>query len=826
MVNNPSRTSLQSGEVSVGVACEYHIGSDELHKHPGRVLAFSTNAPANSILNIRKFRYEDFGDVLVAATGNGEIWEGDAAPNATGNIWNGAASVTGRSKTAIPHFNAFADRWIVCNGVDENLLREGAVVPGTSSNYRTLGMKPAIGQTKANRQTVQGTIGFADSNSGDWTDGDNASNSDDDYALGQTSDIQTKIQTYTFSTDIVAIDRVLRVKHVGFGAGKSSLTTDMRRDVLGGSFGEVPTGGSLDGIDLGRYKIEFSINDGFTFSTLFDSTSSYSETTSTAALDDSLDFGASSLIVKVSLIGQAGSISMRLFNIYIDNGGQIQRTIQVGIEYFVTEYYIDSDGAQHESIHTHLTEEDSSPDTAAGTQAWAMDITLPTAAANTFTTGYRIYRSIDETSGGFPFMYRIGQVALDDVLVKNGVNTFVDDFESSLTSASDKTDLFNFITILFFNGANIDFAIQNAPPRAKMSINYQGSVVYLPKDKPRTLWYSLPTSVSANAAEQVPAPYYLEFLTAENDTVVSAALTNGGRSLVVYFDSYTMIVHYLPQAGDGGTFDNRVSDYVSQQRGAAGVHTTTTFTPEDGASTIAASVDALGMWVTDGVGLIRNVSKDFDWEGTFKGIDLTTAMLVNNPEMRRLEFIYYDGDKWKDLHFFYGEQKPNGQPKITGPHPAGYRCKTYTKVGSDWVGWSGDASTTGAVWAERIGGIDSSNGYDADGNIPYQVETKDEYAFGLSDSALLTYIYPKFNERALSDKIITVKATCSRDGRATPVIISKDYNLLKGKKVFYNKFADRFRILFEDISTSALPALVGLEYVTRQLNAEGTQGGN
>ena len=810
LVNNPSRTTLTEGEVSLAVAAEYHIGSDEIHKQPGRIAAFTANTPANSILNLHRLRYEDSADVLVAATGNGDIWESSSLPAKVGMIWESSAALTGRSKTAIPNFNAFIDRWLICNGVDENQVREGANVPGTSSKYRTAGMKAALGQTALTLVNVQGNQATPDSQTGGWTNGANGSNADlTDYAIAQVSGAASLTHTWTFSTNLAQTDRVLRINHAGYGSYKKAggILSEVRRD---DNFGDVPDGSPPEGTSRATFLVEYSTDGGTTYTELHKSTVDYAQTTSTVNLADGLDFSSTNLIIRATITGQFGETSMRMFAVYVDTGGQTQKTILNNLRYFVTERYFDSDSIAYESLPTELSAK------LTGT-GYSVTVTLPTAAANSFATEWVIYRSIDESGGGYPFMWEVGKTPIAET-------TFIDDWSLSLTSVTDKTKLFDFITLLFYNGSQLDFPMNAPPPKSKMSINYQGSVVYIPVDIPRKVWYSIATAISAAAGERVPSPYNLEFLTSENDTVVSAALTNGGRSLVVYFDSYTMIVHTLPQAADPGRFDNRVRDYVSQSRGTAGTHTTTSFTPEDGSSTLAASADSLGLWITDGIGLIRNWSKDYDWEGAFASIDLSTAILINNPQMRRLELTYDTGGAWEDLHFFYGELKSNGQPKITGPTPIGYRCKTYAKVDGKWLGWSGDESITGAVWAERVGTNDASNGHDSDGNIPFQVESKDEYAFGLSDSALLTYIYPKFNERDLIDKDVTVQATCNRDGRSTAVISRKLHNLLTGKKVFYNKFADRFRILIEDISTTALPALLGMEYVARNLNAEGTQG--
>jgi len=309
--------------------------------------------------------------------------------------------------------------------------------------------------------------------------------------------------------------------------------------------------------------------------------------------------------------------------------------------------------------------------------------------------------------------------------------------------------------------------------------------------------------------------------------VISGALANGGRSLIIYFTSYTMLVTYLPQASDPGRFDARVKEYVSDRRGAAGRFCATSFSPDDGASTMAAAVDSLGLWVTDGVGVLKNWSADLDWATYFAGVSLTTAQLIDNPELRRLEFAYNStGTTWREFHFFYGEMKEGGLPKISGPHPAGYRCKHYANHSGTWLGWSGDKSSAGYVFTERQQASDAANGYDSNGTVPFDVEIGDVYPVGLDKHVLLTQLYPKFDADG-TDKAVTIDVIFNRsNGKTTdyPLTVSKTFNTNTDKDVFARRLCDRFRVRVKDYTATAMPSVLGGEYVARPLSG-GWQGG-
>ena len=800
IVTNPDRSTLRPGELTAATGCEYHVGSPEIHKLPGRTL--SNSGLAETILNIKRLQFNDpddaYIDLFVAVTDGGKLYESSPGTSMT----FGSAEITGLNTAAIPVWATFANRWLMCNGVNSNYIAEPENVPGTSTQWRLAGMRPPPGQTAWATIASTAVKGYSQSNSGSWTNPTNANDEDDDYTYAQSIITSTVTHTWTFNTNVDSGAGKCSIVHAGFPSDNQLLL-----GIAGIKIYEQNP--------LATYKVEYRVGAG-AFITVFESTGAYDEIIQNIDLS-TLNFSTNNLQVRLTITGVRGYNTMRCSSIKIYSGSTSTHNIEFGITYFVTEKYIDSQSVVHESTPTL-----ESSNTGAQTNIYGMTVTLPSAPANTFSTSYVIYRSIDEEGGGYPALWVVGEAPTT-------ATTWLDDFSSSLTSTLDKSKKYEVVTVLYPDGSSATFPANSPPPDSKFILPYQGAMVYWPI-KGQNIFYSLPTSTSPANGEKVPPVYYLTFVTAENDTPVCGALTNGGRSLIVYFQSYAMLVNFLPQASDPGTFDQRVKEFVSDKRGVAGRLLATSFSPDEGVTTIAAAIDSLGLWVTDGVGMLQNWSKDVDFVGAMgiyplgggNAVDLSKAMLVDNPEMRRLEFIYQDQtDQWKWFRIYYGDLKPDGQPKWLGPDDVNFRCATYVNVLGVWRGWTGDSTATGYVYNERIGTSDLANGYDVSSNIPFDITTGEIYPFNLSDSGLVSYIYPKFsNNSTLPDKSITAVGTFILDGGAS-YSITKSFHLQDDKKLYMHRYADRFKLRYHDISTTSLPALVATEIEVRPLKGEG-----
>ena len=265
-----------------------------------------------------------------------------------------------------------------------------------------------------------------------------------------------------------------------------------------------------------------------------------------------------------------------------------------------------------------------------------------------------------------------------------------------------------------------------------------------------------------------------------------------------------------------------MKEKVSSRRGCSGRLAATTFSPDEGVTEFAAAVDRIGLWITDGVGILKNWSKDIDWDTHFANANLSTAVLIDNPEMRRLELIY-DSDSagaWKRFLIFYGQFKSNSMPKITGPNPTGFRCATYDMFNNNWTGWTGDDSSTGDVFNENTGVADAAQGNGANTNINFDVETKDFFPFRLKHAALVMFFFLKWSSPTVS-KTVSVKATTTRENEQEALTVTRDYNVLNSNKMLVKKYGTKFAMRITDNSATALPGLVGAELTSRLLTGGG-----
>lgn len=789
LVTTRDASTLKDGELTVATGCEYRAGSIHIYKQPGRTK--SSVGFATAILAVHKLQYDTGTDVLIAVLNGTGIRE--TTPSLTPF---GSSTLINLLLTAdkVPHLSSFNDSWILCNGTDVNYIREANAVPTSGwllGNWRPLGMfSPSVQPTFAmvNDPTPQQRSGTS---SGSYTNNSKVTgdDSEDTYSYATRTSAGTTTGTYGFSaagTHESTTDRILHIRH----SGASS------------------SGGTIQGFSfvIGYQDVSVSVNGGGAYTVISTKNLPYNPTNSTFPLADGVALAANVLVrVRTTITLISGSTQWgqgRLHSVYVDQGGAPSaQSTENSIYYAYTERYEDSDGQVHESAASPLSDEVVAFDNKGG-----VELTLPASPVNSFAQKFVIYRTLDEEGGGYPIMYEIDEIPV-------GQTAYFDNFASSLTLA-DGRHLYDVLTVLYGDGSTIQVPINTPPPLSKMALQYQGSMVYVPTTS-RRLYYSIPATIGSTGAEQVPELYYLEFATPVNDTIRSISKCNSGRSLLVFFETYTMMVNYLPQATDPGVFDNRVTEYVSTQRGAAGTFCTVEVDLGAG-RTVVVAVDDLGVWATDGVSTVQEWSNDLLWDTAFSGVTKSDIELVNNPEMRRVELLFLQTTR-KEYHFYYGRMKQDVQgatvPLITGPHPMGVRSKHYNTVNGAWTGWSGDASTGGFVFTERESDSDTANGFDVNGNISFSVKTGDFYLGGLGTATILNCGYPKFSTGTA--RTLTLDGTFRRDGSTTAQTSSKSF-LSTNKKVYWHKYADRHSLQLTLTSTTDMPALVAYEVEPRE----------
>ena len=780
-------SALVPGECTAITGAEYRLGSPHLYKQAGR--SDTSAALGASVQGIVKFQYDSGTDKLIALAG-GTVYESAVATSPSFT----ASALTGLSSTALPQWCGFMDRWFLCNGTNDVRVREA------SGTWRLAGMKTTI--TPATVTTITGstTAIRPTTSTGTYTSGANAYDSNETtFSYASPSDTATYTHTWTFTTNLASSVRNLKILHAATGSGGASHGPDNPK------FESEGTGG-VDPSDA-RVTIEVSENAGSTWTTILSSYVPFEQTTVNKAI--TAGDVSNQLMVRATITETTGFASHKVYDIKLTAGGSVSTNTTNDIFYGYTEVYTDADGVLHEGNMSGAVALEGK--LAGGQSAiYGVSIGLPaplTANANQ----YYIYRSVDTDGGGFPNMYKIGETTA-------AAQTWIDDFNFTLTAVPD-TPIYPVLTVLYPTGEELTFSSQGPPPVSSIALPFQGCVVYVPTaaSVSRRLYYSLPATISPAGCEQVPDPYYLDFQTPRNDTVVSAAITNGGRSLLAFFGSYTMLVNYLPQATDG-TFDNRVKEYVSNNRGTAGPKTCCEFTLPSG-QTLVASVDALGLWVTNGVNLMEEWSNDLNWESDFSGVDFTSAELVDNTPKRRLELLYVgaNGNRY-EMHFFYGRMKPSVDgktgPLITGPHPSGIRCRTFTQIGSSWEAFSGGSASTGKVFLEGGSASDAANGYNSSGVVPFQWTTGDTYLGGsVSNAQILESLSAKFTSD--NPKVLTVDVVGFRDV-GTTFTATKTIGITVPNNIYIHKYMDRFRLTFKDLTATAAPAFVAVEGEVRE----------
>lgn len=792
LVNSDDASALDKGELSKAVGCEYHPGSKHLYKLGGR--ADTLEHLAAPIQAIQKAQYDVAASALVAVAG-GTVYE--SVESTTPDFASVGLTGLSTASNADPMFTALQDQWVMCNGIDSNYTREAGPVnvPGwTKGHWRKTGLFTPNWDAANSTTTTTGTTPATTrpnapaSGTGDFVKPEYAYDTDTtSYAIA-VGRIVGKVYTTTWTFAAATPAN-------GIGLYVYAAMYDMHSTLFGGrtNYG----------------VIEYTLDNGVTWIELYSGKGKdhaerefhrrefYTDIADHSISGDQM----SNFKVRVSLHYE---VEVNYCNIQIsdivltDQGSGVN--ITYGLQYGYTEVYIDAHGIEHESNLSNL-----SPIMGAATNnVGKITLTLPGTAVNECTTALNIYRNLDDNSF-YPAMWLIGTV---DV-----ASTKYVDLLRNTTDALTFDRALEVLTITYPTNEQLVIEAHDPPPVASCVTTFQGSVVYASANETSKLYYSRPgASLNANF-EYVPSLYYLSFETGANDSIKTLVVTNGGKSLLVFFETYTMVVYYLPQATDPGVFENRVRDYISSTFGSAGRFTAVEFFINE-RPPLVASVSPQGLWITDGVSLSKFWSDEINWTTIFAGVDLSTAKLFDNPAMRRLELLYtaVDGTN-QEYHFFYGMlEQEESLPRKTGPHPTGVRTKHYCTINGAWQGFTGDKTATGAIFLEG-GYADASNGYDAQGNIPFDVTTGEFYVTGYSGSHLVGCGYPKFGGGLT--KTITLTGSFSRDIGTTFTKV-KSYTVNAHKKVWWHRYCDRHKLNIQDISATQMPALIGYSVEVRE----------
>jgi hypothetical protein len=99
------------------------------------------------------------------------------------------------------------------------------------------------------------------------------------------------------------------------------------------------------------------------------------------------------------------------------------------------------------------------------------------------------------------------------------------------------------------------------------------------------------------------------------------------------------VIYRLPRDADSIFASAEAQDLVTDQRGCVSRRGAAAFTPP-GSGAIAAWVARDGIWVSNLTGAPIPVTDKIDWEGRVDASNLSTCRLLDDPNCRRLIFIY------------------------------------------------------------------------------------------------------------------------------------------------------------------------------------------
>lgn len=740
------RNDLRAGQLVSSTGGYYAPGDPvRLRKYGGRT-SYATLGAAAPVKSLALCQFDSGGtDALLGLTGT-TIKTG--TPGASGSFSNLATSLN--ASTALLSTTHYNNRWYLATGYDRNRVLE------SDGTVRFHGMIAPQSQPVATPASLTPTVGrpTRDIDTGplSWTDRSQAYDNPTAGPLSTFSRASAAVVTassYVATWDSFASNS---------GANRSLYVVWSiagPQNYPGGSSGENPDVGQGGTANLGArvdIKLEYSTDwntstQTGTWNTLVSEigigTASLAQRVSQVAISANSNLVA----VRATLTYQAGTstVSLRIYDIKIQNAQVTAFATTVGMYYAVTEY--DAAHGPLESPAGPVTalvhfQAGDSPSTAN-----VVTLTLPSTAQNTNATHWRIYRTVD--GGNAPSgLFLIGEVPI-------AATSFVDDF---VVYGKDVLgNHFYALVTMTVDGGTLRYPRDTAPPRFDYVTYYRGSVVGITHDKPRTLFYSF-----AGRPESFPEIYVLDnFPFPERDVLVCAQPC--GDSLLIAGKQLMMTLDDLPRVGNSGTF-NAVD--IRPLRGQPGVVNQNCMVSYSvSGEPRVAWVSKYGVHETNGT-TSRKLSGNMAWPPTSTESGLDLAVLFYDAQIQCLILAYDSSgvgynDRWALFHMAEDQAGADGLPKWTGPHYGPFSAMAAGIVSGAYRRWSGlgGATNQGIVYLENSGGTDASQSYSST-QLPFIVQTGRIYGPDAHD-----YGVYKANLRvtSLGGQTITVAWLTGRD---------------------------------------------------------------
>lgn len=371
--------------------------------------------------------------------------------------------------------------------------------------------------------------------------------------------------------------------------------------------------------------------------------------------------------------------TLQVYDCYINTGGaQTNFSTTTGMYYAVSEYDqirdLESAPGPISALVTLSTQN-------------VVTLALPSAARNTTSTHWRIYRTTD--GGTWP---QNGGL-LETIAIS--ATTYVDTFKTTKDTQTYPLVPMQQVTV---NGTTLYFPLFTPAPLVKHLNVFKGSIVGVIG---RALYYSeagLPEAwPEINVITSFPFP--------ENDNLLATATV--GESLIVFARGVVFRMDDLPRVVDG-VFN--AADVIPL-RGVQGAVSQDAIAPFSiyGEPRVAWCTP-FGLYETNGV-QVNKISIDIQWS-TLGSV--ANAVLRWDPKNMVLVLSYdsnSDGvnDRFALIHMAQECRKQNGQPKWTGPHYGNISSLDGALVNGDWSAYEGHSSN-GIVYLQG-GRTDASQAY-------------------------------------------------------------------------------------------------------------------
>jgi hypothetical protein len=295
-----------------------------------------------------------------------------------------------------------------------------------------------------------------------------------------------------------------------------------------------------------------------------------------------------------------------------------------------------------------------------------------------------------------------------------------------------------------------------------------------------------------------------------------------GDSLVILAEGGIMTMSSLPIANNEGILSSSETRRLDGAPGCVGYRAFTAFS-SDG-PLMGAWISAVGVHLTT-IAQHTRISNDLNWNSLVNKSTLSKAILTWDEERQILVMDYdSDGDSYNDrclfFHMSQDHQKPNGRPKITGPHYRQANTVARAKSSGNWYWWTGNKNRN--IYNEWVGtDHDYSLIYNTSGQIPLVVKggkIYDDVNYAELNTWKIVVRHSNFIDPA------TLIYTYGRDSAQRLSSVTKTLSLsgVRQNEVFIGRQSEWAQVEFSHLG-SGIGSVGSIKLLTGQAGDAGTQ---